>query len=401
MSLPEAWTAPIVTSSPANADGYLQYEEWDGDEAASYHSYLITGARAYREELSALYGTYAGGGMWAYNAGGAGVVWAAGDYVEFAGWVSNIASAKFAFKRWSVNRRTGADAWSDNRQLRIRGSSLITPNDYLYTAEPDTGAPGRVWRYGQDDTTNHGGPVPIYWGAEYQDNSVGGLEAASAIEPGTYGLASYPVDFAIDTKNDRIFWRMIGDDVGRVRMHRLSSPYTAIANLYVPSSTAGIMPTGDGYVWVADDYGWLVCYDLDGNLVATMRNPISGTPPSGGRVYGWDARGGRFLCVDCTASHSSGASRLKVRAFRATPQPGYLVAPVPLTPARENGTQRVCTHLCSDGGVPSASRLVRANASISLGIAETDRVTDVDGDATFAIAPAAAGSHDLDLETVT
>jgi hypothetical protein len=195
---------------------------------------------------------------------------------------------------------------------------------------------------------------------------------------------------------------MIGDDVGRVRMHRLDSPYSSIGDLWVPSSTAGIMPTGDGYVWVADDYGWLVCYDLDGDFVSAMRNPISGTAPAGGRAYGWDPAGGRFLCVDCAASHgASGASRLKVRAFRPSPGATYLTKALPLTPARYGVVSQVRAHLCGDGGTPIASRLVEAAVNLDLDLPVSHALTDGDGDVTLDVQPiVTSGTEAVDLEVV-
>lgn len=356
------------------------------------NSDLLAGGRNYEEELASVTAraTPDKYGSTAYRRPCA--LWGNGDVITVYAFMRGTwPTLGYFYRRWQIDVYSGdALVFHDLRTGYSEGSRELLPDSQLF-AEPYLGATGTsalgsAWRFGREESTDYHGPQQVKYD---------GTTVQRQLNESSYGLTGYAVDFAIDTPNNRIWFRMSGDDVGKVRMFK-PSDYSLVATLYASNTTKSIVPTGDGFVWLIDSFDWHHLYDYDGAYWGSLRNPL-GAIPTGGRAYGWEPRTRRLLELTGTASGAAGVSTLYLRAFYPNAQAAYLSKVVPRDVPRKGQTSYFFAHCYGEGGEPIASRPVSMTASVPLGIAAGVASTDGDGDVVYAQTPATAATNTADI----
>lgn len=338
------------------------------------------------EQLLALTGAYvAHGALWGMPNG---------RLYYFDGVNTNLG---WCFRRWILDALEGAKPAQGDDSIFWDDDDAIVTTDYRHGATPS----GIVYRW---SATRDAEPVALdFWAGA--GSRIGVTEGTW---PWNYGgvdvtLASFGLggtrcsDFAVDDQADRCWIRTPSMGGGQVECYQISDR-SHVATLYAPNTTSHILPTGDGTVWLIDEYGWCVLYGYDGELQAAMRADLS--VPDHGRIWGWDRAAKRLLTLPITEDTGTNVSSLRVSAYYPQPQPHYLSAPVARTQPRKVEEQRCLTHLCGAGGEPIAGRTVRAAALVALGLPQTDVQTDMDGDALIPIEPVSTGGQLLELEVL-
>lgn len=357
---------------------------------------LLSGGRVYEEELASLTARASPDpyGSTAYRKPCA--VWGDKDTVNvWAMLRCTWTPVGFVYRRWSLDSFSGAEVPSLYTRAGFYEGSREAYCDTQMCVENGRGqsawliGSGAVWLFGARETAVYGGPQEV----DYDGTTVNRTVTESA-----YGLTGYAVDFARDYANDRIWFRQSTGENGLVSMFKISD-YSLVATLYAANATKGIIPTGDGFVWLIDSFDWHHLYDYDGVYWGSMRNPL-GVIPTGGRAYGWDVRTRRLLEVTGTASGSAGVSTIYVRGFYMQAQAAYLSKLVPRSVPMKNRTTYFFLHCYGEGGEPIASRPVGLTASVPLGITAQVAITDGDGDAVASQTPATIGTNTADA-TVT
>jgi len=275
------------------------------------------------------------------------------------------------------------------------GSTLFAPTssaisgihisaDTMYTVDPGT---GRLWTYGLwvkvsgaasgtrsvvMDTLRSSGAFPNAYSSTTDDSLRWDTYIAGTIE-----------DFAIDRNANRLWIRMASMNTGAVGMYNFTT-HDLIATLYASNTTKGIIPTGDGYVFIVDAYQWVHLYDYDGGYWGSARNPF--TEGTGGSVYGWDANYKRLLCIPGITQNIVG--------YKWAPNAVRLSTPIPRVVPRKNQITYFFSNLMGDGGEGISSRFA---ALTNEGLAIGERISDKDGDIIERITPADTANQDVTL----
>jgi len=281
---------------------------------------------------------------------------------------------------WRMNLAEG-DLPSRGANPDLPNLPNLSPPAYTPTAVGFTVEPGdMLWRFGGFEDEAFLGPVgfdPYTWAPLAYLNLT------------DFGLAAHTADFAIDRRNDRVYVRLdvAGWDVRKVSIYRRSD-HSHVGDIWAPGgATAGIIPTGDGRVFLMDSYDWIAQYSQDGGACQWMtRNP---RPAGVFHVYGWDRRYNRLLELDATAVDGDGHSTLRVRGFVPVPCPVHLTTPAPTSPPRRYDRTDYLAHLCDDGGLGVSSHLGRR---FPLGGPVS---SDAQGDFLLPLEPSAAGTYSI------
>lgn len=347
----------------------------------------------YVEQLGALAGGYGRpGGLWGTPDG----------LVHFFGSLRLDAGASGgAFRHWLCDGLTGKLA---NRPKTIAATwwaqgGVYVAQDYYYTADPN----GMLYRWSPVRDAE-----PVVVNLSLSGTSTMGMAtgvsawsygAGGAVTIASFGLSGTRCqDFAISTAEDRVWIQTPSfTDFSQVNCYKLSDR-SFVATIWAPNQTAGILPTGDGFVWLFDTYGWFVLYDINGNYRGRMRHSFEAAPY--GRALGWDRAVKRFLELTVTADASAGVSTLHLRGFYPVPQPVYVTKAYPRLPIRANESNEIWAHLCGAGGEPVSSRLVQTGASVALGLPQRNLLSDDQGDVTTQISPITTGSQDINLTVI-
>jgi hypothetical protein len=178
----------------------------------------------------------------------------------------------------------------------------------------------------------------------------------------------------------------VADPPGNINIHKFSSPYTKLGEVYTPNASAGVITTVEGFVYLVDELGWIMIYDYDGKFYNAMKNPTPTNLYPGGFLYGWDTFAKRLLFLGGTAVTSEGASTLRVVGYHPLPIGVVVTPPLPRQVPRKNRLISVLSHLSGEGGEPLAAKRGAVTRAEAVAV-----VTDKDGDYIFTADPATAG----------
>jgi hypothetical protein len=315
-----------------------------------------------------------------------GAVWGAHDpnrwdqaSIKFLSNINQIYWPSWATRIWRFDAARGRSLGTFKESL---GSLVVLDQ---FTVEPD----GSVWWFGPHADAYHGGPKLM----SLSSDAIGLAEVV--IPTDTFEQAAVIEDFGLDRAARRAFVRRGENTVGQVTIYdfnQATMTATKVADIYTPNATAGIAPTLDGFVYVADVLDWICVYDYDGNFHGAYRNPRPNAHLYGA-AYGWDQAYKRLLRVVNTPVDGLGASTLRIEGFYPVSAEAILTPPIPRQVPRKNRGIFVFSHLCGEGGEPLTGR----HATLEHGGAVVgEGATDTDGDVAIEVTPAAAGPYDAE-----
>lgn len=286
----------------------------------------------------------------------------------------NSSGSVFSF--WQLDPSDGSTVFGP---INSTISGIHISADTLYTADPS----GKLWIFGLWVQTDMLGAHTV---ANFTSNPNGGIfpNSFDAINGSQILYANYTAggtlgtveDFGVDRNSNLLWLRGASYNAGKVCCFNYTTG-ALIATLYAPHATKGIVPTGDGFVFIIDNYQWVHLYDYAGAYWGSARNPAGYTG-----AYGWDPIYKRLLVLN------SGT----VTAFRFSPNAVKLTTPIPRQVPRKNQITYFFLNVCGDGGEGVSARMC---ALTNEGAAIGSKLSDEDGDIIERIVPADTANQDV------